>query len=263
MSQPQSSDQPNHPQNITPNRDESPNGNRGSETATVERNPPFDADQPDGQSSATLGGSSQEKWIGILLGVLVLLGIGYGAWRWWSASQQRDSQMQAPRGTPVQVVPVETATIQETSTFTGTLNAEQSGNIQSERSGRVENILVQEGQQVSEGTPVVQLGAAREQADIAGARAQVDVAQSALESDQAELEALRAERERAQAELNLKQEQLQRYSQLVEEGAFPQQELDQRQRDLEVGQAELTAVNRRIRAAQARIASDGRPQAIR
>ncbi|MGJ3252242.1 MAG: efflux RND transporter periplasmic adaptor subunit [Elainellaceae cyanobacterium] len=253
MSQSQSSNQHNQSPNTTPNRDESPNGNQSSETTTVERDSRFDADQPDGRSPDTLGGSSQEKWIGILLGVLVLLGIGYGAWRWWSASQGSDSQMQAPQGAPVQVASVETATIQETSTFTGTLNAEQSVSIQSERSGRVEDILVQEGQQVSEGTPIVQLGAAREQADIAGARAQVDVAQSALESAQAELEALRAERERAQAELNLRQEQLQRYSQLVEEGAFPQQELDQRQRDLEVGQAELNAVNRQIQAAQARI----------
>lgn len=191
------------------------------------------------------------KWL-TLLGIVLLALIGFGGWRWWQGRSPSPEQ-QGPQATPVELDTVETATVEETSTFTGTLEAEQASTIEAEQSGRVAQILVQQGQTVRAGTPLVRLSAEREQADVAAALARIDIAQASQQQAQSELAALQAERDRVQAELDLRQEQLTRTETLVERGALAREELDLGQRDLRVEQANLNALNRRIRAARDRI----------
>jgi len=198
--------------------------------------------------------SSKPKRIGfIVLGILALIGVGYGGWRWLGDRQNEESagQQQGPRATPVQIATATTTTVENTSEFTGTLEAEETVSIQPEVEGQVNAILVEEGERVSTGTPLVVLSGEREAADLAGAQAQVGVAQAGQASAAAEVDALRAELQRAQAELNLQNEQIRRTQYLVNQGAIAREELDRRQRDVEVAQAQVNAVNRRIQAAQA------------
>lgn len=193
------------------------------------------------------------NWL-ILLGLVALLGVGYGGWRWWQTRTGGDkTEQQRQQGTPVELAAVETMTVEDTAEFAGTLGAEKAVDVQSEQEGRVEAILVQEGERISAGTPLVQLGATQEQADIQGALARVDVARAAIESARAEISALEAERSRAQAEVDLQQAEIRRISTLVAEGALADRELDRKERDLAVARADLNTVNRRIRAAQARL----------
>jgi len=79
-----------------------------------------------------------------------------------------------------------------------------------ERSGPVEKILVQRGQTVAEGDPLVELGSAEAKADLAAAQARVSQAKADLEvidrgGRTADITALEGEIERAQFELSAAQ----------------------------------------------------------
>lgn len=195
--------------------------------------------------------SASPKWL-TLLGIVLLIVAGIGVWRWWQGRSNSQSQS-GPQATPVEIATVNAATVEETSTFTGNLEAEQASSIQAEQSGRVAQILVRQGQTVGAGTPLVRLSAEQEQADVEAALARIDIAQANQRQALSELEALQAERDRVQAELDLQQEQFSRTETLVERGALAQEELDLGQRDLRVERANLNALNRRIRAARDRI----------
>ncbi|PSN13505.1 efflux RND transporter periplasmic adaptor subunit [filamentous cyanobacterium CCT1] len=197
--------------------------------------------------------SSGPKWL-TLLGLVLLAVVGFARWRWWQGRSAPEQSQQGPQASPVELATVETATVEETSVFTGNLEAEQVSSIQAEQPGRVAQVLVQQGQAVSAGTPLFRLSAEQEQADVAAAQARIDSAQAAQQRARSELEALRAERDRAQAEINLQQEQFGRTSTLVERGALAREELDLRERDLTVARANLNALNRRIQAAQDTVA---------
>ncbi len=188
--------------------------------------------------------------MGTILGLVLLVVVGFGVWRWWQGRSPSQSQQQGPQASPVELATVETATVEETSTFTGTLEADQASDIQAEQPGRVAQILVTQGQLVSAGTPLVRLSAEQEQADVDAALARIDIAQAAQRRAQSELEALRAERDRVQAEIDLQEEQFSRTTALVERGALAREELDLKQRDLTVARADLNSLNRRIQAAQ-------------
>ena len=192
---------------------------------------------------------TSSKWLTIL-GIVLLAAISFGLWRWWQGRSPSQSQQRGPQASPVELATVETATVEETSTFTGTLEADQASDIQAEQSGRVAQILVTQGQAVRGGTPLVRLSAEQEQADVDAALARIDIAQAAQRRAESELEALRAERDRVQAEINLQEEQFSRTTALVERGALAREELDLNQRDLAVARADLNSLNRRIQAAQ-------------
>jgi len=200
------------------------------------------------QVSADKQTSSTHKWLTVL-GIVVLAGVGVGVWRWWQGRSPSQSQPE-PQATLVELATVDTATVEDTSVFTGNLEAEQVSSIQAEQSGRVAEILVQQGQRVSLGTPLIRLSAEQEQADVDAALARIDTAQASQRRAESELEALLAERDRVEAEIALQEDQFARTTTLVEQGALPQENLDLRQRDLAVQQANLDALNRRIQAAR-------------
>lgn len=156
-----------------------------------------------------------------------------------------------PPGVPVKLQSVETSTIEESSEFVGTLEAENRVVLRPETEGRVSQIFVSSGSQVAVGTAIVQLSPEKGQAQVGGAIAGVNVARASRNNAQAQISALEAERVSAQAELDLQNQQFQRISGLVAQGALAQQQLDQVRRDRDRARAALNAVEERIRAARA------------
>ena len=196
---------------------------------------------------------------GLVLGLLLLLGIGgtFG-WRWWqgqhSAPAAGGPPPGQPQGLPVQVATVETRLLQETSVFVGTLEAKQTVEVRSEADGTIEAIFVEPGQTVLKGTRLMKINPAKQQAALAADVAGLQAAQATQDSAEAELEALKAERVSQEAELKLQEQEFQRISGLVTEGALERQRLDQVSRDRTQAAADLTAIDRRIQAAQAQLA---------
>lgn len=195
-------------------------------------------------------------WLTALSVLVVLLGLGFG-WRWW---QSRNAA--APGGpgaaqaqaAPVELQTVETSTVSESSEFVGTLTSRRSVDLRPEIDGRITEILVQPGDTVEVGQPLVLLSPDQRAAEYASVLAAVNSARATRASAASELQALQAERIAAVAEVDLQNENFRRTSQLVQEGALSQDELDQVERDRRSAIATLNATDQRIQASRANLA---------
>jgi RND family efflux transporter MFP subunit len=152
---------------------------------------------------------------------------------------------------PVELQPVRSTTLEDSSRFVGQLEAQQSLSLQAETQGRITQIYVSSGDHVAVGEPIMQLSASRSEAELRGAVSEVRAAQAASTNALAQLDVAEADRLSAEADLHLQQEEMIRTLALVEQGALPQQDLDIAQRDITSAQAALDASVRRVNAAQA------------
>ncbi|MBV5261614.1 efflux RND transporter periplasmic adaptor subunit [Synechococcus moorigangaii CMS01] len=162
-------------------------------------------------------------------------------------------QAQTPTGVPVTLETLDPTLLATTTEYVGVLEADNLVTLKPEVAGIVQAIQVQEGDNVSAGTPILTLKSERSQASVQQAIAGVEAARAAQTNAEAQLSAVNAEKLEAQAELKLREQDLQRIKSLVDTGALPQRDLDQSQRDLEVAKARLNTINQRIRAAQASV----------
>lgn len=155
----------------------------------------------------------------------------------------------------VKLASVESGTVRDTSEFIATLESRRSVTLQPQIDGRLSQILVQPGAEVTAGTPILQINPDRQQAEIASSRAAAASAQADLESARASLIPLEADRRAKASDVALQQQQYDRYSTLYQEGAVSREILDERSNVLENARAELDAAQARIQAQQAIIAS--------
>ena len=144
-------------------------------------------------------------------------------------------------------------TINNSSEFVGALEAQQRVSLQPEAEGRIIEILVNSGDNVNQGTPLIQLRADKNHAQLNSAIARINSLQAALNQAESELRAAEAEKSREAAEFQLQEEELKRTSFLVIEGAQSAQTLDRVKRDRSSALASLEAAQKRIKAAEAAI----------
>src|SRR3989454_311644 len=126
----------------------------------------------------------------------------------------------APMGMPVEVVLARADTVRDEISATGQIEAVQSIDLRPEVEGRIVEILIREGQEVDQGTPLFKVDDAQLQAQVAQLAAQRDLAQQALArakelaqqnaSSAADLERAEATARSAQAEYDLQRIRLDR-----------------------------------------------------
>jgi RND family efflux transporter MFP subunit len=169
-----------------------------------------------------------------------------------------------PPVTTVQLQAVKTGTFEDNSEYVGRLEAKQRVILRPQISGRVEKILVSQGDRVIPGTPMVQLRPERGQANVNAAisnvnaqRATLENAQAAVTSASAEIARQSAEVKRLEAELRnqeagveLAKVNLERATSLVSEGAQAKQALDDRTRENKQAIAERDAAQQALDSAQ-------------
>ncbi|WGI26386.1 HlyD family efflux transporter periplasmic adaptor subunit [Halomonas alkaliantarctica] len=126
--------------------------------------------------------------------------------------------------------------------------------------GRLDEVLVEEGEFVEAGQVVARMDTATLEADLAQARAQTRRAENALETAramvamrQSELETARAVVNQRQAELNASRKRYERSSELVERNAISRQQFDDTLADYQSHQAALASANSQVLSAQAAI----------
>jgi RND family efflux transporter MFP subunit len=199
--------------------------------------------------------ASKRPWL-IGLGVILLLAGGGIGWRLWMGGRGGGppGMMMPGQGLPVRIEPVGRSPIQESSEFIGNLESRNSVSLRPQVEGRVVEIYVEPGEQVTAGTPIVQLSPDERQADLAGLLATIDSARARRASASAEMNALEADRAAAIAEVALQAEEFNRAAELEEEGAFSQQQLDIARRNLDAAIAQEAALERRIESARAALA---------
>ena len=131
---------------------------------------------------------------------------------------QRQEEERAPVVRPVRIVTIGDAGSGRSLEYSGAVRAGETAELGFEVAGRIIELPVVEGQQVSQGEMIARL-------DPADFQSQVD-----------------------QAEANFRQAEttFERYKEIVERGAVSRQELDLRQRNYEVAQAELATARKAL-----------------
>lgn len=178
------------------------------------------------------------KWAGAA--ALLVLGGLYLGWFW-------------QRGTPVQVVRVTRQTIVQSVAATGRLNTPARIEIGAEVSGTVSEVRVREGDSVQAGEVLLRLSDAETRAALqqaraawveARGRARQQASVTAPVSGQAVVQ--------AEAAFAAAQRDYQRTRELVAQGFFAQQKLDEAQRALDTARSALTSAQVQAQANQAR-----------
>lgn len=196
----------------------------------------------------------QQRWLWLLLGVLLFGGGGAAIWYWFSPTrQQASSQVNQAPAVQVELSPVETGLVQSSETYRARLESRRSINLQPRVQGQITQILTRSGTRVPSGTPIIQIDPREQQAAVSSAKAAIGAAGSQTENAQATLKSLQADRLSRVADLRLNKQEYERDSQLRKEGAISQRELDQSQNRLDAAQANLNTINAQIQAQRAAV----------
>ncbi|MEH2170545.1 MAG: efflux RND transporter permease subunit [Nostoc sp.] len=172
-----------------------------------------------------------------------------------SGCQKNDpaANAQSPPLLPVKLQQIGTGTIEESSEFVGSLEAQQKVTLQPQIQGRIESILVSSGQRVQQGTPIASLSLDQAQANVTSSIAAASSVQAALGTAQAEQQQAEAQRTKAAANVQLQRTQFNRTQQLVTEGAVARQESDIARNNLQTAIADLQTAEKQVAAARAAV----------
>ena len=127
---------------------------------------------------------------------------------------------------PVEIVSLEAKPVEQTTEFVSSLKSRRSSTIQPEVEGFVTRVAVRSGQNVSRGTLLFEIDAAREEAALAS------------------LQSMRPSRE---ADVEFARQQVQRNRKLLEAGAISQRDVEQFETQLRSTEAQLKTLDEQIR----------------
>ncbi|MEO0408843.1 MAG: efflux RND transporter periplasmic adaptor subunit [Cyanobacteria bacterium P01_A01_bin.135] len=193
--------------------------------------------------------SPRRWWLWLLMGALGLAAV----WLIWGLIRPEEEAPPAPPPTAVETETTQLDAVNIASEFVGALEAQDRVVLRPEVEGRITAILVEDGDRVAAGTPILQLSPDRPRAVVTGAIADIEAARASRTTAQAELLEAEAARDSAIAEETLQGIEYDRTVGLVEEGALAQQSLDQITRSRDATAAERRVAERRIEAARANL----------
>ncbi len=224
---------------------------------------------------------SQRKHWPIILGILVILaGTGSGV-TWWLTQQNNHKSLgalaQKIPPTSVKLETIKTGVVKSVSEVVGTLEADNAVILKPEIRGRINQILVQEGNRISKGQVIIELDNSDWQSELLEAQAQlanakarlaereagnrvedIEEAKARLREAKARLQNTRSggsleEIAQAQAQINaaeasaeLAQQRVSRYESLQEQGAISADEYEEYETEARNAMAELEQAQRRL-----------------
>ena len=210
-----------------------------------------------GGKAASSGGGYVKLFAGIALGIAItLIGSRFFAREADSASQPlaADSAAQVSAQT-VTVVPAQMGQVTDRLTVTGTVQPADLLAVTPQISGlQIRDVLVEEGDRVAAGQPLVILDDTELRTQIQQAAAQIEVAQAQVQQEKANL--AQAEAALAEAEANL-----QRYQSLAAQGAVSAQELDSRATQAVTARESVGVARATVASAEATVRSRQSEQA--
>lgn len=185
-------------------------------------------------------------------GVLALLGAGALGLVACSDSHAGGGAGQA---VPVKIAQAASVPVDEASEFIATIRSRRSVDIRPQVEGYVASISVKPGEEVAEGTLLVQIDPKRQQATTNSAFAASGIAAAEVERGRATLGQLEAMRAGRAATLKLAEEEHRRTIELRKSNSVAQQAEDQSLAALEGARAEFAALDRQILAQKAGVSS--------
>lgn len=201
-----------------------------------------------------------------LLGFLLLGAVGFAASRAFLSRAQdpADAEPAAPRPVTVQIATLEPEdSIEVERRYTGVVQARRSADLAFEGSGRVEAVLVDEGEEVAEGAELARLDVQvlrAQRAEVASRRARLQAQLDELVKGPRDevLDAARAEVSALEEQLELAVLQRDRRAGLVERGTIGVEQLDAARTAVDTNDARL----RGARARLSELENGSRPEQI-
>ncbi|PZV12426.1 MAG: efflux transporter periplasmic adaptor subunit [Pseudanabaena sp.] len=172
-----------------------------------------------------------------------------------SACGQAGKSPQEGGAASVKIESLVSGTVTDSSDYVASLQSRKSVTLQPRVDGQILKIFVKPGDRVEAGAPLLQIDPAKQQATVTSFSASVLSSQADVENAKATLINLKAERASKESELLFNQKEFQRYTDLTKEGATAQQKLDDTANKLRTAQADILAIDARIRAQVASIDS--------
>lgn len=198
-----------------------------------------------------------------------------------SGCSQEKTEAPTPQPIPVSLTTLESGQLINSSDYVGTLEAVTRVSLAPEINGRIQSILVQEGEFVTQGQLIAELEPTQQEEDVFAASANVQSQIAAYNQAQSELKQREGERDstssqvaglradvsraeanlkstladlqRATADLELAKVNFDRSKFLVNSGVLPTQDLDNKTRDLESSKAAVTARQEASQAARSQV----------
>lgn len=182
---------------------------------------------------------------------------------------KQEEKSKTPQAIPVKLSTLEQAKLIDSDQYVGTLEATKRVGLAPKINGRILNILVKEGDIVTQGQLIAELEPTQQQEDVNAATANIQSRIAAHQQAQAELRQIQAERDSTSAEisrlkaditsaeanvkkseadlqrliseLKLAEVNYKRSQFLVDSGVLPRQDLDDKNRDLQTSKASVEA----------------------
>ena len=183
-----------------------------------------------------------------LLGTLFLLSILTS-----SCNKANNSDKASSPPTQVQLQSLQTGTLQDSTDYIGTLEAEKTVNLKPEIQGRIQQILVPPGALVKRGDPIIILTPDQTVPQYNSAQAAVVAAIAARNTAAKTLQATRSQLSQAQAQSQLAQANNKRYKFLVQQGAVDRATGDTYATNLKVQADAVRTAQNQVAANQANL----------
>lgn len=156
-----------------------------------------------------------------------------------------------PPPSAVQVQRLQNGTLQDSTEYVGTLEAEQTVNLKPQIDGRIDQILVRPGTRVSQGDTIFTLNLDQTASQVSSAQANTNAVIAARNTSAQQLRVARSQLASAQSQYELAKTNNDRYQYLAKQGAIDQATADQYATNLKVQRDAVKQAQDQVRAAQA------------
>lgn len=177
-----------------------------------------------------------------------------------SSCQNNSPQAAAPPAVPVKLQVVQPSPVIASSQFIGTLESAEKVDLRPETQGRIVSVLVQPGDRVAPGTPVLTIQPGQTVPQLQSAQAGVNAAQAhqramveQFQVAEKNLEVARTELSSAQSSRDLSKTNFERAAFLLSQGAIGRYDYDRTRTELAIAGNRVEAAQRRVAAAQAAV----------
>lgn len=167
-----------------------------------------------------------------------------------NACSKNEPTAQAQAPIAVKVATLSSGQVQNTSEFVGTLEAAKLVSVKPEIQGQIQQILVQPGDRVEQGTPIMILKPDQTAPQFQSAQVGVANARTAREAAVREREVAAAQLATAQSDLELAQTNFGRAKYLLDQGAIGQFQYDQAKNNLDGARNRLKSAKDKLQVAQ-------------
>lgn len=175
-------------------------------------------------------------------------------------SCQENASQATVTAVPVKLQVLETSSVADSSEFVGTLESAERVDLRPETQGRVAQVLVQPGDRVTPGTPILNIDPGQTVPQLQGAEAGLGIAragqkasQDQFRSAQKGLEVARTELANAQASNKLAETNFERADFLVSQGAIGRFDYDRARTELDISRNRVQAAQQKVGQAQAAV----------